>query len=190
MDNLRVLIDEVADNSTIDINDIPDIDLYMDQVIQLFDNKLSKLKRTEEEKILTKTMINNYVKGKLLMPVNKKKYSKEHILLMSLIYELKGILSINDIQKLLEPMVEDIMEESKGFDLEKSYENIDTLKAIIALDFKNEIIEYEEKINSIQFNEDYEKLLVLSSLLASKANLYKRFSEKLLDENINKICKK
>ena len=101
MENIRNLMKKANKVSNIDLNEIPNTDLYMDQVIQLFDSKLEDLKRKEEDKILTKTMINNYVKGKLLMPVKKKKYSKEHILLISLIYELKGILSINDIQSFI-----------------------------------------------------------------------------------------
>ena len=77
----------------------------MDQVIQLFESKLSNQKRNDEEKILTKTMINNYAKGKLLLPIKNKKYSKEHIILMSLIYNLKGALSINDIKLSLDKII-------------------------------------------------------------------------------------
>ncbi len=47
----------------ITLEDIPEIDLYMDQVIQLFESNLGSAKRTEEDKVLTKTMINNYSKG-------------------------------------------------------------------------------------------------------------------------------
>lgn len=60
--------------SNIRLDEIPEIDLYMDQVIQLFESKLSNQKRNEDEKILTKTMINNYAKGKLLLPIKNKKY--------------------------------------------------------------------------------------------------------------------
>ena len=81
---------EQSQHEKIQLNEIPEIDLYMDQVIQLFENKLSDSKRNEEDKVLTKTMINNYAKAKLLMSIKNKKYSKEHLILMSLIYELKG----------------------------------------------------------------------------------------------------
>ena len=57
--------------SNIKLDEIPEIDLYMDQVIQLFESKLSEQKRKEDEKILTKTMINNYAKGKLLLPIKR-----------------------------------------------------------------------------------------------------------------------
>ena len=79
---------------------IPNIDLYMDQVTTFMDANLEHSKRYEEDKILTKTMINNYAKNNLLPPPVKKKYSKEHILLLIFIYYLKSILSISDIQTL------------------------------------------------------------------------------------------
>ena len=103
MDILEIL-NSLKLGSNIKLDEIPEIDLYMDQVIQLFESKLSEQKRNEDEKILTKTMINNYAKGKLLLPIKNKKYSKEHIILMSLIYNLKGALSINDIKLSLEKL--------------------------------------------------------------------------------------
>ncbi|MGN0027905.1 MAG: DUF1836 domain-containing protein, partial [Clostridium sp.] len=51
------------------LDEIPELDLYMDQVTQLFDSKFNDSKRTEDDKALTKTMVNNYAKGKLLMSI-------------------------------------------------------------------------------------------------------------------------
>ena len=53
--------------------DIPNIDLYMDQVTTFMDAHLSASKRYPDDKILTKTMINNYAKNDLLPPPLKKK---------------------------------------------------------------------------------------------------------------------
>ena len=66
--------------------DIPGIDLYMDQVTTFMDSHLSASRRYEDDKILTKTMINNYAKNHLLPPPEKKKYSREHMLLLIFIY--------------------------------------------------------------------------------------------------------
>ena len=96
--NINEILSKMNFVNGIELNEMPELDLYMDQVIQLFENKLGELKRNDEEKILTKTMINNYAKGKLLLPIKNKKYSKEHLILMSLIYNLKGALSISDIK--------------------------------------------------------------------------------------------
>ena len=59
--------------------EIPNIDLYMDQVTTFMETQLRSTKRYEQDKILTKTMINNYAKNHLLPPPVKKKYSKEHL---------------------------------------------------------------------------------------------------------------
>lgn len=64
------------------LDEIPNIDLYMDQVIQLFENKFADSKRNEAEKVFTKTMINNYAKGKLIFPIKNKKYLREHLILI------------------------------------------------------------------------------------------------------------
>ena len=66
--------------------DIPDIELYMDQVTTFMDEHLKSYKRFDDDKLLTKTMINNYTKNNLLPSPNKKKYSKEHMLLLIFIY--------------------------------------------------------------------------------------------------------
>ena len=78
---------------------LPDINLYMDQVITFMERELYPTKRHEENPILTKTMINNYVKNNLLPPPEKKKYSKEHILTLVFIYYFKSVLSISDYSK-------------------------------------------------------------------------------------------
>ena len=66
--------------------EIPNIALYMDQVTTFMDEQLEACKRYEDDKILTKTMINNYAKNKLLPPPEKKRYSKEHVLMLIFIY--------------------------------------------------------------------------------------------------------
>lgn len=99
IDSFIKRIDENLDSFTFD--DLPTIDLYMDQVTTLLNEKLSIIRRDEDDKQLTKTMINNYCKSKLLPSPEKKKYSKDHLILLSLIDFYKNILSINDTQTLL-----------------------------------------------------------------------------------------
>ena len=111
MEKVHEIIEELGLEANLLLDEIPNIDLYMDQVIQLFENKFRDSKRNDEEKVLTKTMINNYAKGKLIFPIKNKKYSKEHLILMSLIYQLKGALSINDIQVTLDGVNKKIIKE-------------------------------------------------------------------------------
>ncbi len=106
-------------------SDIPNIDLYMDQVTTFMDSRLrSGVRNPAEDKVLTKTMINNYAKNDLLPPPVKKKYSKEHVLLLIFIYYYKGVLSINDIQTLLEPITKYFFQNNKEFDLESIYQEV------------------------------------------------------------------
>lgn len=106
LDEIKKEIRNAIQMDYIEPADIPAIELYMDQVTTFMDKHLSNNKRSEDDKILTKTMINNYTKNHLLPPPEKKKYSKEHIILLIYTYYLKNFLSIGDIQKLLNPMIE------------------------------------------------------------------------------------
>lgn len=103
--------------------DVPDIELYMDQITTFMDTKLSESKRYPDDKIMTKTMVNNYTKNHLLPPSVKKKYSKEHVFLLIMIYYLKNMLSISDIQSLLEPLSDHFFpkDSKSGLTLEDIY---------------------------------------------------------------------
>jgi len=103
---IQEIIGEVSSIGHIDSDSIPNIDLYMDQVTTFMEEHLSVTKRFDDDKILTKTMINNYAKNDLIPPPIKKKYSKEHILILLMIYYYKSVLSINDIEKVLIPVTD------------------------------------------------------------------------------------
>lgn len=105
--------------------DIPEIDLYMDQVTTFMDSRMKNMTRNpREDKILTKTMINNYAKNHLLPPPVKKKYSKEHMLVLIFIFYFKGILSIGDIQSLLNPLTDRFFGKDEGFNLKDIYDEV------------------------------------------------------------------
>ncbi|MED4205570.1 DUF1836 domain-containing protein [Neobacillus mesonae] len=167
------------------LNDIPQLDLYMDQVIQLFENKFAGAKRNEEEKVLTKTMINNYAKGKLIFPIKNKKYSKEHLILISLIYQLKGALSINDIKTTLDGINEKILEED--IDLDSFYNSYLNLTKRNAADFREDIFQREKEVQEeIVHGQDetsayLEQVLMISSLV-HMSSLYRKAAEKLVDQ--------
>ncbi len=103
---LNQLITYLQELSHIDPSEIPGLDLYMDQVTSFLDDHLSNVKRHKNDLALTKTMINNYAKNKLLPPPNKKRYSKDHILMLLFIFYYKGILQLNDIETVLKPLNE------------------------------------------------------------------------------------
>ncbi len=104
--------------------DIPNIDLYMDQITTFMDSQLASSKRHENDKILTKTMINNYAKNNLLPPPERKKYSKEHVLTLIFIYYFKSILSISDIQGILNPITDKYFRKDADYSLEDIYKEV------------------------------------------------------------------
>ena len=99
-------------------NELPTIDLYIDQLVSLLEQYLTgyiKSDNEKEDKIITKTMINNYVKHNVIQPpINKKflisgsakKYNKEHIASLFVIFVLKQVYSMNDIKKLINLAIE------------------------------------------------------------------------------------
>jgi DNA-binding transcriptional MerR regulator len=86
----------------ISLQDIPRIDLYMEQVTTFFEEEMGDVRRGDEEKILTKTMINNYTKSGILEPPRRKKYGRDHIVALVYIFLLKPVLAIQDIRDLFD----------------------------------------------------------------------------------------
>lgn len=125
---------------------IPNIDLYMDQVTTFMDEHLKDTKRYPEDKVLTKTMINNYAKNNLLPAPNKKKYSKEHILLLIFIYYFKNLLSFNDIEQLFRPITEKHFNTPEDLPLEEIYKEIFSLEAEEMDRVKKDIVQKYERV--------------------------------------------
>ena len=123
-DAVEEILDHLDQLEYIHPSDIPDIGMYMDQVTTFMDARLSKARRTPEDKMLTKTMINNYTKHKLLPPPEGKKYSREHLLILLFIYYYKGTLSLQDIRSLLSPLRETYFQNENGPDITTIYEEI------------------------------------------------------------------
>jgi len=105
-ERLNELLTHLDSLDHIHVDDIPQIDLYMDQVTTFMEKHLGELKRYPEDKVLTKTMINNYAKNNLLPSPVRKKYTREHILLLVFIYYFKNLLSFTDIETVLSYLTE------------------------------------------------------------------------------------
>lgn len=178
-------------SNNINLDDFPEIDLYMDQVMQLFESKLSYTKRNENDKVLTKTMINNYAKGNLLMKIKNKKYTKNHLILMGLIYNLKGALSLTDIKTILTPIIDSCEKDQDNqlHDIYKSFLDIYDLNLDELKSSSNKIHENIKQIINVKDNtiKDYEENFLLICAYVSMSNLYRRMSEKIIDECFNSL---
>jgi len=113
-------IDKFLDYKLMDHEDIPKIPLYIDQVTSFLEEVFSDIRLNEADKVLTKTMINNYVKAQVLASPVKKKYSKDQIMKLEMLYLLKNTLSLNQIDSLFhdDTDLEDLYDYFKACDLQ------------------------------------------------------------------------
>ena len=186
-DILNSILDSLSRIDYVKPENVPDIDLYMDQVTTFMNAELSSSKRYEDDKILTKTMINNYAKNHLLPPPLKKKYSREHMLLLIFIYYFKSILSIGDIQALLEPITEKYFKNKKDFNLTSLYNEVFRLEKDQIQVLKENVRQNWETAQSTfadapQEDQEFLKQFSFICLLSFDVYLKKQVIEKLIDE--------
>lgn len=185
MENINQFIESLGLENILTLEEIPKLDLYMDQVIQLFENKFADSKRNPKDKVLTKTMINNYAKGKLFFPIKNKKYSREHLILISLIYQLKGGLSISDIKDTLKGINQRIV--AGEFPLDKFYTGYLDLISQNGEDFKEDLKVCAQRVDNagsaLEDNhpEELKQILMIATLI-HMSNMYKRAAEKIVDK--------
>ena len=123
-DLLNSILGSISRIDFIKSTDIPNIDLYMDQVTSFMEKELKSTKRKDDDKVMTKTMINNYAKNDLLPAPIKKKYSKEHLLLLTFIYYFKNIISMKDIETLLKPITESYFQSEGDINIARIYDEV------------------------------------------------------------------
>ncbi|EAX48420.1 conserved hypothetical protein [Thermosinus carboxydivorans Nor1] len=186
--NLTELIERVREINNIPIETIPDIELYMDQLLNFLNQRLNPDGRKTDSQIFTKTMINNYTKDRILIPPKNKRYSKQHILLLILIYNLKGILSISDIKRLFEPILRDIdTPDDDLIPLESIYSTYLDLTETALNEFSENFGKYLSFIDNKtkhlegEANVNVAKLFLSVLVLIAQANLSKKMAELILE---------
>ncbi len=185
--DIKKILEETMDNIfLIDQDEIPNIDLYMDQVTTFMENHLKDHKRSEDDKILTKTMINNYAKNDLLPSPEKKKYTKEHMLLLTLIYYFKNVMSINDIKKLLAPISDNYFQGKNGKDLSYIYKELIEmefpLKEYALNDMNKKLaVALDSYKGATKSETNYLHLFAFVSLLSFDVYLKKQVIEAIID---------
>ena len=166
------LLEEFSRMGLGDSKELPQIDLYMDQVITLLERNLKDFRRGEKYPLITGTMVNNYAKAKLLPAHNKKKYTGDHVLYLQVIYLLKQVLSTKDIGVLMGQVERETFE---GF-----YEATRKVQ-------HRAFVQLEDEVRDLcqQMEEDSERdpMLMLILGLASEAWARKLLIERLLDSH-------
>ena len=194
-DDKKEFVEEVASRirslDYIKIDDIPGIDLYMDQVIKFMDDHFASLKRYAGDKMLTKTMINNYTKNKLLPSPEKKKYGKDHMLLLIFIYYFKNVLSIKDINSILTPLTENFFADSdKDFSLSDIYDEVFEVCKGATTDISRSVLKaFDRAKNSFEGEDDEKKKKYLNNFafiasLCFDVHVKKTIVENMIDNGL------
>lgn len=186
-DVLKSILSSISRIDYVKPENIPNIDLYMDQVTTFMEEQFASTKRHAEDKILTKTMINNYAKNNLLPSPIKKKYSKEHVLVMIFIYYFKSILSIKDIETLLTPLTKKYFHNMQDFNITSIYEEVCALEKSRVNALQKDIARtYQSAMDSFSDvpEEDRDTLQTFAFICSLSFDVYikKQIIEKLIDE--------
>lgn len=187
-DYMRKLQTVLQETNYVRPNDIPNIDLYMDQVTKFMDEHLESSRRFEGDKLLTKTMINNYTKNDLLPPPEKKRYSKDHMYLLVFIYYLKNFLSIRDVKEIIGPMSQMFFDGNDEISLEEIYNNIFQIEQEQSYEFAKDVmrkfIKSKKTFKEVQGDEERDYLQTFSfiAMLSFDVYLKKNLIESIIDD--------
>lgn len=171
--------------------EVPNIDLYMDQVTKFMDEHLESSKRYSDDKLLTKTMINNYTKNDLLPSPEKKKYTKDHMYTLLFIYYLKNVLSIDDTRSVLKPLTDMFFGENGSIDMEKIYAEIfsieDEQSYSITRDVVRKYYKSKETFDSVEDKKekDFLQAFAFIGMLCFDVYMKKMMIGKIIDDNFS-----
>ena len=172
---------DIAERSVVEeeltSSEIPNIDLYVDQIINLVSEKNSDSSERYRDRQLTKTMINNYSKDGLITPVKGKKYSKEQIIQILSIYTLKNTLSMGEIKRLIDGAY--AIEGYDGTALAETYDRYIAIKRENR-EYSVEILSELMRENRLDIENEKDFMLIVGSLLSLSASL-KNIAQELID---------
>ena len=162
-------LDEIDGQELPDYDKLPDIELYMEQMLTYLELESKVLKKNQNDKQITSSMINNYVKHKIIQAPKAKKYSKEQLSLLNELIYLKQVLSLPEIKQILDIEYKDNeykVEYNKYLDINNN-------------SFNEAVKETKNSLKSCKEN-DEKDLTDLALKLAAKANAYSTVSKRIL----------
>ena len=177
VDELYAIAERAVKEEELAANEIPNIDLYVDQIINLVADKNSQSAERYHDKQLTKTMINNYSKDGLITPVKGKKYNKEQIIQILSIYSLKNTLSMGEIKRLLDGAY--AIDGFNGDSLAEIYERYISIKNGNR-EYSKEILSELVEKNGLNINDERELMLIVGSLL-SLSGFLRNIAQEIID---------
>ncbi len=177
IDELYSIARDAVREEELKASDIPNIDLYVDQIINLVAEKNDQSSERYSDRQLTKTMINNYSKDGLITPVKGKKYNKEQIIQILSIYTLKNTLSMGEIKRLLDGAY--AIEGYDGDSLAETYDRYISIKRDnreYSMDILDELIDK----NSLDIENERDFMLIVGSLLSLSSHL-RNMAQEMID---------
>jgi DNA-binding transcriptional MerR regulator len=113
---MNIIADDLMNYHCPRWNELPEIDLYVDQVVSLLQKNLDIFSKDKENQTITSSMINNYVKKGILEPPTKKKYNKKHLAKLFVLCICKKLMSISEIGESIKIM-EKIYSVENGYNI-------------------------------------------------------------------------
>ncbi len=169
------------------VEDMPDVALYMDQLVGIMNAQL-EVYHEDDGDLVTKSMISNYVKNKILPKPENKKYSKEHMILLNMLFQLKNVFQMDELKLLFKPFVENyttVLEEP--YDIEKLYSFLVDGREKEAVSIVENIEKEIRNVKKIMdeadtSDDDASEILGVILVLAIQSNAYRLMARKLLAE--------
>ena len=177
-EELQKTVNDAINDVELKSEEIPAIDLYVDQILNLVSECLKKGSERYHDRQLTKTMVNNYSKEGLITPIKGKKYDKEQILQILMIYSLKSTISIGEIKRLI-----DAMYETEGFDVKELTNMYDRHLEIKDADREQvtEVVDGIIERNELDVSDDLDYISLILALTSLSAHL-KNVAQAMIDE--------
>lgn len=184
---LNQVMDKYAKTGLLLPDEMPEVELYMDQVVSLLNKELAVYKEKEQD-VFTKSMVSNYVKHKVLPKPENKKYNKEHMVILNMIFQLKSIFQMDEMKVLFKSFVENhesILEEQ--YDMEGLYDSLLRSQDKEILQMTNQIHEDIEYVKAVMeemgtSDDDAHEIMGVILILAIQSNAYRLMARKLLNE--------
>lgn len=184
---LNQVMDKYAKTGLLLPDEMPEVELYMDQVVSLLNKELAVYKEKEQD-VFTKSMVSNYVKHKVLPKPENKKYNKEHMVILNMIFQLKSIFQMDEMKVLFKSFVENhesILEEQ--YDMEGLYDSLLRNRDKEILQMTNHIHEDIEYVKAVMeemgtSDDDAHEIMGVILILAIQSNAYRLMARKLLNE--------
>lgn len=183
----KELVEKYLEDGIITGENFPDMELYIDQMVKYLNNELI-IYGDEKTGPITNAMISNYTKHKMLPRPTGKRYTKEHFIFMSLVYYLKGCFSMDEIQRLMKPLIKNYTSDwDDKIDIESMYDEITTFVRKTEADLPDRIDKQMSEVKKFLANrdaadDDTSELMMFITTLIMRSNAERFIAQKLLDE--------